>query len=74
MTRIRVLLADDHETVREGLRLLLQAQQDLEYFYDYWVKMYLRRSNRIKPAAPSDPTVLVAWKSLQPSAALSRAG
>ena len=53
---------------------LEQAQQDLEYFYDYWVKMYLRRSNRIKPAAPSDPTVLVAWESLQPSGALSRAG
>jgi DNA-binding NarL/FixJ family response regulator len=31
MTRkIRVLLADDHETVREGLRLLLEAQADME--------------------------------------------
>jgi DNA-binding NarL/FixJ family response regulator len=30
MNRIRVLLAEDHETVREGLRLLLQAQQDLD--------------------------------------------
>ena len=27
---IRVLLADDHETVREGLRLLLDAQEDME--------------------------------------------
>jgi two-component system, NarL family, response regulator NreC len=27
---IRVLLADDHETVRQGLRLLLDAQQDME--------------------------------------------
>ena len=27
---IRVLLADDHETVREGLRLLLDAQDDME--------------------------------------------
>ncbi len=25
---------------------LEQAQQDLEYFYNYWVKMYLHRSNR----------------------------
>jgi DNA-binding NarL/FixJ family response regulator len=27
---IRVLLADDHETVREGLRLLIDAQSDME--------------------------------------------
>ena len=27
---IRVLLADDHETVREGLRLLVNAQTDME--------------------------------------------
>lgn len=44
---------------------LEQAQQDLEYFYDYWVKMYLRRSNRIKPPPPSDPTVLVTWRGIQ---------
>jgi DNA-binding NarL/FixJ family response regulator len=30
MTAIRVLLAEDHETVREGLRLLLQSQPDIE--------------------------------------------
>jgi len=30
MNRIRVLLAEDHETVRHGLRLLLEAQQDIE--------------------------------------------
>ena len=27
---IRVLLADDHETVREGLRLLVDAQADMQ--------------------------------------------
>jgi len=27
---IRVLLADDHETVREGLRLLVNAQDDMQ--------------------------------------------
>src|SRR5215467_9275854 len=27
---IRVLVAEDHETVREGLRYLLNAQQDME--------------------------------------------
>lgn len=51
---------------------LEQAQQDLEYFYDYWVKMYLRRSNRIKPAAPSDPTVLVTWKGIETAPAFPR--
>ena len=30
MNRIRVLLAEDHETVRQGLRLLLEAQDDIE--------------------------------------------
>jgi two-component system, NarL family, response regulator NreC len=29
MNRIRVLLADDHETVRQGLRLLIDAQPDM---------------------------------------------
>lgn len=30
MTAIRVLLAEDHETVRQGLRLLLEAQDDID--------------------------------------------
>lgn len=50
---------------------LEQAQQDLEYFYDYWVKMYLRRSNRRKLAPPSDPTVLVRWQEIQKVHAIS---
>ena len=44
---------------------LEQAKQDLEYFYDYWVKMYLRRSNRPKLPSPSDPTVFVTWQGIQ---------
>jgi hypothetical protein len=44
---------------------LEQAQQDLEYFYNYWVKMYLHRSNRTKLPAPSEPTVLVTWQGIQ---------
>lgn len=43
---------------------LMQAQHDVEYFYDYWVKMYLRRSNRVKLTAPSEPTVLAAHLSI----------
>src|SRR5437868_807365 len=30
MERIRVFLAEDHETVRHGLRLLIQSQPDME--------------------------------------------
>jgi DNA-binding NarL/FixJ family response regulator len=30
MSKIRILLADDHETVRQGLRLLIDAQSDME--------------------------------------------
>lgn len=30
MNRIRVLLADDHETVRHGLKLLIDAEDDME--------------------------------------------
>ena len=53
---------------------LEQAQQDLEYFYDYWVKMYLRRSNRTKLPPPSDPTVLVTWKGIQRAPGFSNVG
>ena len=34
MQRIRVLIAEDHETVREGLKLILKAQSDLEVIGD----------------------------------------
>jgi hypothetical protein len=44
---------------------LIQAQHDVEYFYDYWVQMYLRRSNRVKLTAPSEPTVFATWKGIQ---------
>jgi two-component system, NarL family, response regulator NreC len=30
MTKLRVLLAEDHETVREGLKLIINAQSDME--------------------------------------------
>lgn len=53
---------------------LEQAQQDLEYFYDYWVKMYLRRSNRAKLPPPSDPTVLVTWRGIQRAHGFPNAG
>jgi DNA-binding NarL/FixJ family response regulator len=30
MTKLRVMLADDHETVREGLKMIVNAQNDME--------------------------------------------
>src|SRR4051812_24962213 len=34
MKRIRVLLAEDHETVRQGLRSLLERHEDIELLED----------------------------------------
>jgi len=48
-----------------------QAQQDLEYFYNYWVKMYMRRSNRVKLPPPSDPTLFVNWEGIHRAHRLS---
>lgn len=39
------------------------ARHDLEYFYDCWVQMYLRRSNRAKLPEASEPTVIMTWRS-----------
>jgi DNA-binding NarL/FixJ family response regulator len=30
MTKLRIVLADDHETVREGLKMIVDAQDDME--------------------------------------------
>ena len=37
------------------------ARHDLEYFYDCWVQMYLRRSNRTKLPQATEPTVMMRW-------------
>jgi hypothetical protein len=42
-----------------------KAKQDLEYFYDYWVKMYLRRSNRPSLPSPHDPSLIVTWEGIK---------
>jgi DNA-binding NarL/FixJ family response regulator len=34
MSKIRVLIAEDHETVREGLKMILRAQDDIEVVAD----------------------------------------
>ena len=41
-----------------------RAIQDFEYFYNYWVKMYLQRSDRCKITLPREPPLYVAWESL----------
>jgi hypothetical protein len=33
MSEIRILIAEDHETVREGLRLIIDTQDDMQVFY-----------------------------------------
>jgi hypothetical protein len=38
-----------------------QAKQDVAYFYNYWVKMYLRRGLRQNLELPDDPTLVVNW-------------
>jgi len=40
-----------------------KEHQDFEYFYDYWVKMYMQRSSRPKLPLSSDPTLFVTWQS-----------
>jgi hypothetical protein len=39
-----------------------QAKQDVSYFYNYWTKMYLRRSQRQNPAFPGEKAVMVDWE------------
>src|SRR5262245_34790347 len=42
-----------------------EAKQDVAYFYNYWVKMYLRRGLRQNPTLPDDSTVVVNWGSAE---------
>ncbi len=47
-------------------------KQDLEYFYDFWVKMYLRRGNRPAPDQAREPTLYADWEENGKSHTLSR--
>jgi hypothetical protein len=49
-----------HYKKRDGR--VQQEKQELEYLYDFWVKMYLRRSNRPAPDHASEPTLYVEWE------------
>ena len=46
---------------------LLKTTHDVEYFYDLWVKMYLRRAGRVGAPPPSGPTVCIAGRPFEQS-------
>ncbi|HEX2929153.1 MAG TPA: hypothetical protein VHV54_05535 [Candidatus Binatia bacterium] len=66
-TLLGITLKDKWVTVsyQTSAGRLEQAKQDLEYFYNYWVKMYMRRSNRPRIPPPSDPTLCINWESIR---------
>ena len=43
---------------------LEQTQQDIEYFYNYWIKMYLRRSDRPKLPPSNDSSLIMEWDAI----------
>jgi hypothetical protein len=49
-----------------------QAKQDVTYFYNYWVKMYLRRSTRASLTVPDESPVVVQWGVTKKQRTLSR--
>lgn len=50
MKKIRVLLADDHGTVREGLRLIIDAQQDMEIICEVGDgRAAVEKANELRP-------------------------
>jgi hypothetical protein len=59
-----VSVEDRWVTVRyiTGEGRIEEAKQDVTYFYNYWVKMYLRRSQRSGEALSDDPTLHVTWE------------
>jgi len=54
MQKITVLLADDHQVVREGLRVLLETEQDIEIVAEAW-----NGRQAIELAQKTDPAVVV---------------
>jgi hypothetical protein len=51
---------------------LLKTTHDIEFFYDLWVKMYLRRSNRMITPPPSGPTICIGGRPPSQSAGYLR--
>jgi hypothetical protein len=59
---VGIAVADRWVTIMSRNRAgqLQKVQQDIEYFYNFWVKMYLQRSGRLSELPPSDPTICAA--------------
>ena len=59
---VNIAVADRWVTLvtRNRAGQLQKVQQDLEYYYNFWVKMYLQRSGRSRELAPSAPTICAA--------------
>lgn len=59
-----VSVEDRWVTVRyvTGEGRIEEAKQDVTYFYNYWIKMYLRRSQRSGETLSDDPTLHVTWE------------
>ena len=57
-TLVRFVLRDRWITIhyKDGSGQLKELKQDIQFFYDYWVKMYLRRSDRPAPMPSKRPT------------------
>jgi hypothetical protein len=47
------------------------VKHDLDCYYDYWIKMYLRRSSRVELVVPTEPTVLVTGQDI-PNASVAQ--
>jgi len=57
-TLVRVAVKDGWIMIRfkNGSGQLKEFKQDIQFFYDYWVKMYLHRSDRSAPMLSKRPT------------------
>jgi hypothetical protein len=57
-TLVRVTVKGHWITIhyKNGPGQLKELKQDIQFFYDYWVKMYLRRSDRSAPMLSKRPT------------------
>ena len=57
-TLVRVVVKDGWIMIRyrNGFGQLKEFKQDIQFFYDYWVKMYLRRNDRPTPMQSTRPT------------------
>lgn len=50
MEKLRILLAEDHQTVREGIKLLVNAQPDMEVICEVGDgELAIKESTRLKP-------------------------